>query len=191
MLIAGILLHGVCYDFFFVTGQIYTDQIAPPAIRGQAQGMLVLFTLGLGMLIGAKLAGMTEEYFVADNATALREQAAAIGKQIEKPQAKLDEIYGLEKLPWYEHAWRSVVRSISTADQARTAALQGEIDALGQQQNALLFKSFRWQLIWALPGIGGRVDPGAVSHRLPWRVPPVSGVTEGTIAAAAAREELM
>jgi nucleoside transporter len=63
MLISGILLHGICYDFFFVTGQIYTDKIAPPEIRSQAQGLLILFTLGLGMLIGAQVAGEVEVAF--------------------------------------------------------------------------------------------------------------------------------
>ena len=57
MIIIGILLHGICYDFFFVTGQIYVDKKSTPAIRGQAQGMLVLVTYGLGMLIGAQAAG--------------------------------------------------------------------------------------------------------------------------------------
>ncbi len=63
MVIGGILLHGICYDFFFVTGQIYTDKVAPKAIRGQAQGMVALFTLGLGMFIGFQLCGMVEKHF--------------------------------------------------------------------------------------------------------------------------------
>ncbi len=55
MVLGGVVLHGICYDFFFVTGMIYVDKKAPPAIRNQAQGFLVLVTQGLGLGIGAKL----------------------------------------------------------------------------------------------------------------------------------------
>ncbi|MGD9690930.1 MAG: nucleoside permease [Phycisphaerales bacterium] len=57
MVLAGIVLHGICYDFFFVTGQIYTEQRAPQQIRAQAQGFLVLITQGIGMLIGNQVFG--------------------------------------------------------------------------------------------------------------------------------------
>lgn len=70
MIIAGIAMHGICYDFFFVTGQIYVDKKSSPRIRGQAQGMLVLVTYGVGMLIGAQLAGITYNHFLG-SATAL------------------------------------------------------------------------------------------------------------------------
>jgi MFS family permease len=52
-----VLLHGICYDFFFVTGYIYVDQRADKSIRSQAQSFLVLVTQGLGMLIGSQICG--------------------------------------------------------------------------------------------------------------------------------------
>ena len=64
MVFAGIALHGICYDFFFVTGQIYVDKKSSPAVRGQAQGMLVLVTYGVGMLIGAQIAGQVYNGFL-------------------------------------------------------------------------------------------------------------------------------
>lgn len=57
MIITGIALHGICYDFFFVTGQIYVDKKSTAEVRGQAQGLIILITYGVGMLIGAQLAG--------------------------------------------------------------------------------------------------------------------------------------
>ncbi len=61
----GILLHGACYDFFFVTGQIYVDKKSTAAIRGQAQGFFVFITYGVGMLIGAQVAGAVYNRFLA------------------------------------------------------------------------------------------------------------------------------
>jgi nucleoside transporter len=63
MLYLGILLHGVCYDFFFVTGYIYVDKKAPPTIRASAQGLIAFITWGLGGFIGSNIAGRTGAYF--------------------------------------------------------------------------------------------------------------------------------
>ena len=57
MIITGIVLHGICYDFFFVSGQIYTDSKAGPKIKSAAQGLITLATYGVGMLIGFYIAG--------------------------------------------------------------------------------------------------------------------------------------
>lgn len=67
MLYAGIILHGVCYDFFFVTGQIYTNEKAGERIRSSAQGMITLATYGVGMLIGFWIAGMVAEKYTIAN----------------------------------------------------------------------------------------------------------------------------
>jgi nucleoside transporter len=64
MLMGGILLHGVCYDFFFVSGQIYTDSHAGQEFKSSAQGLITLATYGLGMLIGFWAAGQISDYYL-------------------------------------------------------------------------------------------------------------------------------
>jgi len=63
MLYLGILFHGICYDFFFVTGQIYVDRKAPREIRANAQGFIAFVTLGAGMVIGNYINGYVTEHF--------------------------------------------------------------------------------------------------------------------------------
>ena len=67
MLYAGILLHGVCYDFFFVTGQIYVDRKAPADLRAAAQGFIAFATLGAGMFIGSWFSGEIVDAFAVAN----------------------------------------------------------------------------------------------------------------------------
>lgn len=69
MLYAGIILHGICYDFFFVTGQIHVDSVAPKRIQASAQGFITLVTYGLGMLIGAWASGLIVNAFTTPGAT--------------------------------------------------------------------------------------------------------------------------
>ncbi|MCH2203246.1 MAG: MFS transporter [Fuerstiella sp.] len=69
MLIMGIVLHGICYDFFFVTGQLYTDRVAPLETRTSAQALVGLLTYGAGMLVGNYVLGYWGDYIQLDPTT--------------------------------------------------------------------------------------------------------------------------
>ena len=66
MLLFGIILHGICYDFFFVSGQIYTDFKAGETYKSTAQGLITLATYGVGMLIGFRFAGWLTDQYITD-----------------------------------------------------------------------------------------------------------------------------
>jgi nucleoside transporter len=124
MLLAGVLLHGICYDFFFVTGQIYTDKEAPPTIRAQAQGLLVLFTLGLGMMIGAQIAGRVEAHYTPPETAALNKQAGELQTRIDALEAQ-------------------------GAPATELDALRTEKNALTVEA----LKAMKWGPIWTIPAV--------------------------------------
>jgi nucleoside transporter len=128
MILVGVLLHGVCYDFFFVTGQIYTDMAAPPNIRAQAQGLLVLFTLGLGMCIGAIVAGRIEAHYTPKEVAALTEQAQATANRVESLEAA----------------------QLKGEASATDAELNAARELLNEQTVGYL-KLLNWRMIWGIP----------------------------------------
>lgn len=73
----GIVLHGVCYDFFFVTAYIYVDKKAPDAIRAKAQGFIAFVTLGAGMFVGSTFSGVVAERYSFPNAEPAKYQQVA------------------------------------------------------------------------------------------------------------------
>ena len=78
MILLGVVLHGICYDFFFVTGFMYTDQKASKDVQSQAQSMLVFFTQGIGMFIGYKVA--------ANRFASVQESSDALAAAIKTPE---------------------------------------------------------------------------------------------------------
>ena len=131
MIIGGIVLHGICYDFFFVTGQIYTDQKAPKAIRAQAQGLLVMLTLGVGMLIGAQVAGRIEAMCTPEPTQEFKAQVEANGALIETLTAEIKEASGDEK----------------TAKEGELEAAEAEKKKLRHEELA----NIDWRTLWGIP----------------------------------------
>lgn len=130
MILVGVIVHGICYDFFFVTGQIYTDKKAPEAIRGQAQGMLVLFTLGIGMLIGAQVAGKVEQQNSPPAVAEFGAKVAELESQLKEVQAKIDS-GETEEL---------VVRKVELETQKNEARMSQ-------------LKVMNWKSLWLFPAV--------------------------------------
>jgi nucleoside transporter len=68
MLYLGIDLHGICYDFFFVTGQVFVDMKAPQALRAAAQGLIIFITYGIGMFVGSWICGKVVDMYATTSA---------------------------------------------------------------------------------------------------------------------------
>jgi len=133
MILTGVIIHGICYDFFFVTGQIYTDKFAPKPIRAQAQGMLVLFTLGLGMFIGAQIAGKIETQHTPEAAKEFAAQVQAASKEAQDIRAQ-----------------------ILTAGPTEKEALQAQavvLETRAAEARKSELRSLEWKPLWGKPAL--------------------------------------
>jgi MFS family permease len=140
MLLLAVALHGICYDFFFVTGFMYTDQKAPKEIRGQAQALLVFLTQGVGMYFGYLIMG--KEKLFGRFSMDLR--IGPYGEPVTKSQALEDSIAAAEKLaPVQEMNYLA-----ATFGQMFERSLPDKVDhaALGQAM-------IQWHSFWMVPAI--------------------------------------
>lgn len=148
MLLSGIVLHGICYDFFFVTGQIYTDKIAPEKIRGQAQGMLALFTIGLGMVIGSQVAGQVEKYYTPVDIKAqkkvLNEQIAVLNKETANLNTRIGVIEEYQK-----NNKEADTKKEMEEVKSDLRGVESEIE----NKKTAIFHLVDWESIWRIPAI--------------------------------------
>lgn len=145
MIFLGVALHGICYDFFFVTGFMYTDKEADPSIRSQAQSMLVFFTQGVGMYIGyAIVFGIL--YQVPSSLFGIKVDFSGLGDGVPgflPLETAIKEARGSSDLSFLQQLGQMF--SVSMPDGVKKTTLLG--DAMSQ-----------WKSYWLLPaGMAGAI----------------------------------
>jgi nucleoside transporter len=157
----GLLLHGVCYDFFFVTAYIYTDKKASENMRAKAQGFIAFVTLGAGMFVGSNLSGIVVQQYSFPNAEPTRFQNVAetsgwaVGNVA---KWDVDGVHTFGKI--------TTLTTLST-NQPATATLEAFKKTDGtyvpsgqtvtQPLTALQRPLSRYEKIWLLPAVGALV----------------------------------
>ena len=209
LIIGGIVLHGICYDFFFVTGQIYTDRKAPTPIRAQAQGLLVMLTLGLGMLIGAQSAGFIEARYTTDESKAFKKEVASYGTQVDALKKLVEdestapisdlkeqvaELEAKEKGEARDEKITALNALIADLEKESDIDLEAQVESIDKKKTEVRREELRavdWKPLWGIPAIFAAAI--MVFFGLTFRdklSDEDSEVTDGEVAEAAAHEEM-